>query len=203
MNVQTTPSPHTTAELEALSTEAMQMLQLEAPLQKLKTHFDLTEQETAIVVDVSEQQLFLMQDDEVVKTYPVSTSAYGIGNEAGSNKTPLGTHKIAQKFGDGAPLGTLFRARVDTGRIVPIYTDRTRSTEDIVATRIMWLEGLEPGINKGQGLDSHSRYIYIHGTQEEGYIGEPASHGCIRMNNTDVIELFDAVEEGTLVEIQE
>lgn len=75
--------------------------------------------------------------------------------------------------------------------------------DDLVTTRILWLQGLEPGVNQGKGIDSHARYIYIHGTPEEGLIGQPASHGCIRMYNRDVIELFDAVQEGTLVEIQE
>lgn len=179
------------------------MVALEAIFNKLHANFELLEDAPLIIVDISEQKLLLMKNDEVLKSYAISTSAYGIGSEAGSNKTPLGTHRIAQKIGANAPIGTLFKARGNTGRVIPIYTDRTRSTEDIVATRIMWLDGLEPGVNKGKGIDSHSRYIYIHGTQEEGYIGEPASHGCIRMKNVDVAELFDLVDEGTLVEIQE
>jgi len=171
-------------------------------LRKLQK-FGLKPHELAIVVKISEQKLYLVRDGEIVKTYPVSTSKYGVGNQKGSNRTPLGTHRIFKKIGDGAKIGAIFEHNVDTGRVATIHTDETQSGEDLITTRIMWLEGLEPGINRGEGIDSRDRHIYIHGTPEEWLIGRPASHGCIRMKNRDVVELFNLVREGTLVEIVE
>jgi lipoprotein-anchoring transpeptidase ErfK/SrfK len=135
-------------------------------------------------------------------SYPVSTSKFGVGNRENSNKTPLGTHRVKMKYGDNAPLGTVFQARVNTGKVATIHTDSTDREEDLITSRILWLEGLEPGKNRGKGIDSYRRYIYIHGTPEEGLIGTPASHGCIRMKNQEVVELFEKVPVGTLVEIQ-
>ncbi|MFQ6092176.1 MAG: L,D-transpeptidase family protein, partial [bacterium] len=102
----------------------------------------------------------------------------------------------------GAKIGAIFKSGLNTGEIAKIYTDSTDVQEDLITSRIMWLEGLEAGINKGRDIDSYDRRIYIHGTPEEGLIGVPVSHGCIRMRNKDVIELFDLVSKGTLVEIQ-
>ena len=94
---------------------------------------------------------------------------------------------------------TIFRSRANTGKVAKILTEPIDVEEDLVLTRILWLEGLEPGVNRGPGIDSKSRYIYIHGTNEEGLIGTPASHGCLRMKNDDVIDLFDRVPVGTEV----
>lgn len=154
-----------------------------------------------IQVDISEQQLHLFcryQGKEITKTYPVSTSKFGIGNKSGSGKTPLGRHIIKNKIGNDALIGTIFKARQNTGRIATM----NEPGPDHVTTRIMWLKGLEPGKNTGHGIDSYKRYIYIHGTAEENKIGQPASHGCIRMYNRDVIELFNLVTEGMQVDIQ-
>lgn len=157
-----------------------------------------------ITVDISDQQLYLYcsyaDGKEEVKTYSVSTSKYGIGNKAGSDKTPLGQHIIKRKIGDGAPEGTIFKARQNTGKIAEMNAP---DVGDLVTTRIMWLSGLEPGKNSGSGIDSHKRYIYIHGTAEEEKIGTPASHGCVRMYNSDAIDLFERVNEGTPVNIEE
>ena len=155
-----------------------------------------------IKVSDQQQKLFLIKAGKILQEYPVSTSRYGIGSEAGSNKTPQGKHKIIKKIGDEAPVGTIFRSRLNTGKIATIYTDTTDLEQDDVTTRILRLTGLEKGINQGGNVDSFQRYIYIHGTPEEGLIGQPASHGCIRMRNADVVQLFDAVEEGTLVVIE-
>ncbi len=156
----------------------------------------------SIKVDISEQQLYLFcyyeNGNRQVKIYPISTSKYGIGNQAGSNKTPLGLHRIENKIGDGAPLGMIFKARQSMRRIAKI----NQEVGDVITTRIMWLKGLEPGKNSGDGIDSYRRYIYIHGTADENKIGQPASHGCVRMYNRDVIDLFDRVTEGTLVYIK-
>ena len=186
----------------SLATDEQPTLNMfEDALKKLHTRFDVPVDEPVILIRLSTQELFLMNNDEILKTYTISGSLYGAGSKAGSNQTPLGTHKISSKIGAGAPLGTIFKARVNTGKIATIYTDGTDVEDDLVTTRIMWLRGQEQGVNKGAGVDSHARYIYIHGTQEEGLIGKPASHGCIRMKNTEVVELFDLVREGTFVEI--
>ncbi|MDM8561518.1 L,D-transpeptidase [Candidatus Parabeggiatoa sp. HSG14] len=161
-------------------------------------------EKATIVVDISEQMLYLYEGDKaetdkMVKSYPVSTSKYGIGNQSGSGKTPLGKHYIKNKFGDGAPKGTIFKARQNMGKIAEM---NAKDVGDLVTTRIMWLKGLERGKNSGRGIDSYKRYIYIHGTAEENKIGQPASHGCIRMYNSDVIDLFDRLKEGTRVDIR-
>jgi len=156
-----------------------------------------------IEVDISEQQLYLYcryaDNHEEIKKYEVSTSKYGIGSQAGSNKTPLGLHRIENKIGDGAPQGMVFKGRRATGHIAQMNVP---GAGDLVTTRIMWLKGLEPGTNSGRGIDSYKRYIYIHGTAEEEKIGQPASHGCIRMYNQDVIDLFERATEGGEVYIK-
>ncbi|ANB03826.1 L,D-transpeptidase [Ectothiorhodospira sp. BSL-9] len=154
------------------------------------------------VVRIDEQRLYLIRQGQIQREYPISTSRHGIGNQDGSFRTPLGVHRIHSKFGDGAPKGTVFRARENTGKVAPIVTVPERTPGDFITTRILWLEGLEDGVNRGEGIDSFSRYIYIHGTDEEGLIGQPASEGCVRMTNADVIELFETMPEGTLVVIQ-
>ncbi|PKK90113.1 MAG: hypothetical protein CVV64_11030 [Candidatus Wallbacteria bacterium HGW-Wallbacteria-1] len=154
---------------------------------------------TAVLVDVSDQRLFFIGKDGTIACFPVSTSAFGTGSEAGSNKTPLGLHYICRKIGKSAKKGTIFASRANTGKVTRIYTDRTNVKTDYVLTRILRLRGVEKGLNSGKGVDSFDRFIYIHGTAEEGLIGTPASHGCIRMINDDVIDLFNRVEEGTPV----
>ncbi len=154
-----------------------------------------------IVVSVREQKLYLFKNRAVDHVYPVSTAVAGVGSRAGSNKTPLGLHRIAQKFGAGEPIGMIFKARRPTGKIAHIQTKPIKGDGDDVTTRIMWLEGLQPGVNKGPGVDSHARYIYIHGTPEEGLVGTPESHGCVRMKNHDVFKLFNQVPTGTIVDI--
>ena len=154
--------------------------------------------EAKIIINISEQKLYLYKmNDELVKDYPISSSKYGIGSKANTGKTPLGLHKIENKIGADSPTGTIFKGRKNTGKIANIDAENG----DLVTTRIMWLKGLEAGKNLGKGIDSYKRYIYIHGTAEESKIGQPASHGCIRMLNHDVIDLFDRVQENTSVNI--
>jgi len=155
--------------------------------------------DTRIEIDISEQQLYLLCNREELKVYPISTAKNGINNRSGSGGTPLGRHRIKNKIGKGAPPKTIFKARRNTGRIARLNVP---GAGDLVTTRIMWLKGLEPGVNSGSKIDSYRRYIYIHGTAEENKIGQPASHGCIRMYNRDVTELFDRVIEGTEVYIK-
>lgn len=155
-----------------------------------------------IKVSVSEQKLYLVEKGRIEKAYPVSTSKYGIGSEWGSNKTPLGKHKVAAKIGDGAPWGTIFKERRDTGKSIKDPGAIGPNDKDLVTTRILRLEGLEEGVNKGKGIDSFERCIYLHGTPDEDLVGKPASHGCIRMKNDDVIELYSLVDVGTPVVIE-
>ena len=150
-----------------------------------------------IYVSVKYQRLYLIVNDSTIKKYAISTAKKGIGCIANSNKTPSGLHTIKRKIGDNVPLGGILESRMYTGRVAKILTKKKNAKKDYVTTRVMWLTGEEPGLNKGRNRDSYNRYIYIHGTPEEGFIGEPASHGCIRMKNKDVIELYDVVDEGT------
>ena len=157
---------------------------------------------TEIEISISEQKLFLIDNKSVIKTYLISSSKYGEGSKVNSFKTPLGKHVVKRKIGKDMPLGARFIGRIFSGEIYPIYdSDQVLVEDDVVQSRILWLDGLEDGINKGEGVDSYSRYIYIHGTPEEWLLGSKASKGCIRMSNKDVIELFNLVEEGIPVTI--
>ena len=186
----------------------------------------------SIEIDISLQRLYLVDNSTIISSYPISSSKYGEGSKQNSFKTPLGSHMIKEMIGDQVPKNTIFISRINTQREakiihdqensdndqVPkntifisrintqreakIIHDQENSDNDYVTTRIMWLDGLEDGKNKGKGVDSYNRYIYIHGTHEEGLIGQKASHGCIRMFNSDVIELFSVVKKGTKVYIR-
>ncbi len=150
-----------------------------------------------IIVKIGKQELYLLDREEILASYQISTSVNGEGNAKGSYKTPLGKHLISHKIGKSAARGTIFKSLVDTKKISPIYQDQKFRDSDDVTSRILRLEGLEEGINE----NSFERYIYIHGTPEEGLIGTKASHGCIRMKNDDIINLFEKVEVGTIVDI--
>ena len=161
---------------------------------KCKISFD-----EVLYVSIAEQKMYHIKEHKIVKTYVISSSSYGIGSKSGSNKTPLGLHRIKEKFGDNTPINGRMIGRVYYGKIATVYADQTKSKTDDITSRIFWLEGLEKGLNKGEGIDSYKRYIYIHGTSEEGRLGTPASDGCIRMKNKEVIELYDKIKIGTLV----
>jgi UDP-N-acetylmuramate--alanine ligase len=154
-------------------------------------------QEPFLVVSVETQALFLCVNETVVERYDASTSRFGSGNRENSFKTPLGVHRIKEKFGADAPAGRIFRDREDTG----MDWDHSQTGDNLILTRILRLEGLEQGINKGEGVDSYERYIYIHGTGREDLIGTPLSHGCVCLRNQDIIRLFDRVKENTIVYI--
>ncbi len=187
-----------------LKLQSMPYDPMQAKVKALKARFPDHAGKAVAVISVSHQKLYLYYDDRLVKTYPVSTSRFGSGNKDGSFMTPLGAHRIKAKIGDGAPLGTIFKGRKDTHRVAIINHDKTKTTdEDYITTRILWLDGLEPGINRGKGMDSYARNIYIHGTQEEGLIGQPVSYGCVRMTNRDIAELYDQLQENDLVLIME
>ncbi len=153
--------------------------------------------ELFLVVSIERQTLFVCSNDTIAERYNVSTSRFGNGNRENSLKTPLGIHRIREKYGAGAPPGRVFRDREDTGE----DWDHSQTGDNLILTRILRLEGLEEGINKGPGVDSYERYIYIHGTGREDLVGTPLSHGCVCLRNHDIIRLFETVKEGTLVYI--
>jgi L,D-transpeptidase catalytic domain len=151
-----------------------------------------------LTVSVAQQSVALFADGNRVKKFPCSTSRFGIGQIAGSNRTPLGLHRIAEKIGGGQPAGTVFKSRQIVG-----HTSQPEFADAKITTRILWLEGLEPGLNQGTNVDSHERYIYIHGTADQSTIGGPASCGCVHLTDPDLLWLFDTVPSGTLVWIAE
>jgi lipoprotein-anchoring transpeptidase ErfK/SrfK len=145
-----------------------------------------------IEISVRKQRLTLRSGRKKLAEYPVSTSRFGLGSKVGSFKTPTGRFRIAEKIGDGMPIGTIFKSR---RAVKP--TKKLLQEEDLVMTRILWLDGLDR-----RNANTHSRYVYIHGTNHEESLGMPASHGCVRMNNADVAELFELVTLDTPVEIK-
>ena len=158
----------------------------------------------SIKINVAEQQLSLLDEAGVVlRQYPVSTSRYGTGNQQGSEKTPLGLHRIKDKIGGAMPVNEVFIGRVPHGSLEECKGRGVDLPDDVIMSRILWLEGMEPGRNQGGYVDSYQRYIYIHGTNHEASIGAPASIGCIRMRNQDVVDLYRLVEIGSEVLIED
>jgi hypothetical protein len=151
------------------------------------THF-------ALMVNITDQTVSLFEQSKFVKKLPCSTSRFGIGQIEGSNQTPLGLHRIAEKIGAGEQAGTVFKGRKVVG-----HTSQPEFADAKITTRILRLEGLEPGLNRGGHVDSHARNIYIHGTADQSSIGKPASCGCIHLADADIIPLFDLLPSGTLV----
>lgn len=154
-----------------------------------------------ILIDVSEQELYLYVKRQLKRIYPISTAIKGEGNKLDSEQTPLGVHVIKKKIGKNAPLGTIFVDGESTHKVAEINRQRMDSPEEFVTSRVIILDGLEPGKNRGKAVDTRSRSIYIQGTNEEGLIGRKASHGSIRMHNKDIIKVFDTLAVGSLVYI--
>ena len=155
-------------------------------------------------VSVSAQQLYVIENGIVRWSAACSTGRNGIGSLANSEKTPPGWHEVARKIGEKEPWGRIFEARAPTSRT---WKPGDKTDADLVLTRIFILEGIEPGINKGkdeQGrvVDSRERYIYIHGTNGEENLGQPVSHGCVRVSNEAVLALFDFISSGSLLYIE-
>jgi UDP-N-acetylmuramate--alanine ligase len=148
-----------------------------------------------LVVDVERQLATLIEGDEAVGSWPVSTALRGIGGEEGSYRTPPGWHRISQRIGEGAVPGTVFVSREPTGET---WCGEARD-DDLILTRILTLDGLEDGVNRGEGCDSLSRYIYLHGTNQQALLGRATSHGCVRLSNTDIVALFEQMREGDFV----
>lgn len=157
--------------------------------------------ELRIEIDISNQRLYVIQNSAQTHSFAISSSKYGEGSTANSFKTPLGKHSVRTMIGENALKNTIFISRINTKRQADIIESFDDSSDDYVTSRIIWLTGEEPGFNSGEGIDSYNRYIYIHGTHEEGLIGTKASHGCIRMFNDDVIKLYSMIKKGTKVDI--
>lgn len=155
------------------------------------------------MVDVFTQRLLLLEAAEVEAAWPVSTAACGLDNRQDSGGTPPGLHRVHRKIGQDAEPGMIFSSRQPTGILWRPTDDQTsdQAPDDLILSRILTLDGLEDGVNRGPGIDSRARYIYIHGTNHEQNIGLPESGGCVRMTNLDVVELFSQVEEGDPVVI--
>ena len=158
--------------------------------------------DTLVHVDLARQRLELRVRGETCRTWPVSTAANGPGERQGSECTPRGRHVIRARIGAGAPSGAVFVARRPTGERYTPALGAAHPGRDWILTRILWLSGTEPGRNRLGDVDTMRRYIYIHGCPDDADITIPGSHGCIRMRNADVIDLFDRVEAGTPVVIE-
>lgn len=153
--------------------------------------------EPFLVQSIENQTLSVCNSVGIIKQFIASTSRFGNGNREGSYKTPVGLHRITDKIGSGVPAGRIFKGRKDTG----VNWDQCSTEDNLILTRVLRLDGLEEGINRGPGVDSRERFIYIHGTNREDLVGTPLSHGCIALRNSDVLSLFEIVREGTLVYI--
>lgn len=156
--------------------------------------------ERLLHVSISRQELEYYAAGALQRTFPVSTSSAPPSNERNSLGTPRGLHEIAERIGGGQPPGMVFVGRVATGHHFRELS-AAENERNLITTRILWLRGLEPGVNAGGSVDSHDRYIYIHGTNHEDRIGRPASGGCVQLRNLDVLELFEAVRAGDWVNI--
>ena len=152
-------------------------------------------------VDLASQRLTLLRDGAVAKTWSVSTSKHGAGELKGSHKTPRGRHVIRAKVGTGAAPNTVFVGRRPTGEVYTPELRRRFPQRDWILTRILWLSGTEVGRNRLGNVDTMRRYIYIHGMPDTEPLGVPGSIGCVRMRNADIIELYDLVPAGTIVDI--
>lgn len=147
------------------------------------------------LVDARQQRLRVFEEGREVYRCPVSTAAAGQGCREGSGCTPWGWHRVASVLGQGAEVGSRFVSREPTGEI----WGGESVAGDWILSRILWLEGLEPGVNRGAGIDSFERYIYIHGTNQEDLLGTPASHGCVRVSNASAVALADLLRVGDAV----
>lgn len=156
-----------------------------------------------IIININTQTLQLLENEYEVSRYCVSTATNGPGEQKNSEKTPRGKHMIRAKIGGGLPINTIFIRRRPTGEIYQRGMKAQYPHRDWILTRLLWLSGLEIGKNRLGNVDTMQRYIYIHGTPDEVTLGEPSSHGCIRMHNNDLLDLFERVSAGCLVEIRE
>ncbi|MGE8573134.1 MULTISPECIES: cell wall-recycling L,D-carboxypeptidase ElsL [unclassified Acinetobacter] len=159
-----------------------------------------TQDQADILINLKDQTLTL---PKLNKFYLISSGKNGIGEQENSGKTPRGWHQVAEKFGGQQPQNAVFKARQWTGEVYDEQLAASHPDRDWILSRILWLSGLEPGFNAGEGCDTYKRYIYIHGTPDREPMGIPMSHGCIRMRNSDVVELYQLIPLNALVYITE
>ncbi len=152
-------------------------------------------------VSLETQSVECLEGQDVIRSFPVSTARLGAGQSQGSFQTPLGSHIIRARIGQHEPVGAVFVGRRPTGELWTPQLHEQFPDRDWILTRILWLSGTEPGVNRLGNVDTMRRYIYIHGTPDSEPLGQPASHGCVRMNSTDLVWLFDWVDVGTPVTI--
>jgi L,D-transpeptidase-like protein len=166
---------------------------------KTRSALGIKHADRVLLVRIGAATLQFLRKGNVVKSYVISTSKRPPSNVMNSLGTPRGLHEIAERIGAGQPAGNVFKSRVPTGRHFSEIPPEEAERFNLITSRILWLRGLEPGVNLGGDVDSHKRYIYIHGTQREDRIGSPISAGCVLMRNADIIELYDEVRTGDLV----
>ena len=155
--------------------------------------------ERLLAVRISTATLQFFRRGELAKSYVVSTSRRPPSNIKNSMGTPRGLHEIAERIGAGQPPGMVFKSRAPTGRHFSEVLEREPNNENLITSRILWLRGLEPGVNQGGNVDTYDRYVYIHGTNHEARLGEPLSAGCVLMRNLDIVELYEEVRVGDRV----
>jgi len=155
--------------------------------------------ERLLAVRISTATVQFFRRGELVRSYPVSTSRRSPSNIKNSLGTPRGLHEIAERIGAGQPPGMVFKSRVPTGRHFVEVLEREPEKDNLITSRILWLRGLEPGVNLGGDVDTYERYVYIHGTNHDDRIGEPLSSGCVLMRNLDIVALYDEVRVGDRV----
>ena len=155
-----------------------------------------------IVISIALQRLSLYSAGQWLQDYAISTAKNGAGQENGSGCTPMGEHTIRAKVGANSPIGTIFAGRRPTGEVFSPKLATQNPTRDWILTRILWLSGRELGVNRCGSVDTLRRYIYIHGCPDTAPMGVAESHGCVRMRNEDVVDLFDRVRVGTVVRIE-
>jgi Uncharacterized protein conserved in bacteria len=153
-----------------------------------------------LLVRIDTATLQFFRKGVLVKSYAVSTSKRPPSNIKNSLGTPRGLHEIAERIGAGQPPGMVFKSRIPTGRHFSEFPDAIQETQ-LITSRILWLRGLEPGVNRDGEVDTYSRYIYLHGTNHEDRVGQPMSAGCIELRNLDIIELYEEVRTGDHVMI--
>jgi hypothetical protein len=169
------------------------------PFNKTRSSLGIKQTDRVLAVRIRAATLQFFRKESLVKSYGISTSKKPPSNIAHSLGTPTGLHQIDERIGAGQPAGMVFKSRIPTGRHFSEFTDDQAGSGNLITSRILWLRGLEPGVNAGGDVDTHNRYVYIHGTHREEEIGRPLSAGCVLMRNDDVIELYDQVRTGDLV----
>jgi hypothetical protein len=166
---------------------------------KTCTRLGIKPGERLLAVRIGTATLQFFRKSELVRSYGVSTSKRAPSNIKNSLGTPRGLHEIAERVGAGQPPGVVFKSRVPTGRHFSEFVQREPDNDNLITSRILWLRGLEPGVNRGGDVDTYERYVYIHGTNHESRLGEPLSAGCVLMRNLDIVELYEEVRVGDLV----